>query len=65
MEKHDCFVYYKCISGYCPLLIEENKYGGRISTCESYCGDSGFCGCNNCCFEHSNICDECIHSGIA
>ena len=45
-------------------LIEEEKYGIRTSTCKEYCGDDSFCGCNNCYFHGSDICDECIHKEI-
>ena len=61
MSKQECFTYYNCVSGNCPLIIEEEKYGVRTSTCEDYCGDNNFCGCNNCCFEGSDICNDCIH----
>ena len=64
MEKQDCFTYYNCVSGNCPLVIEEEKYGIRTSTCKEYCGDDSFCGCNNCYFHGSDICDECIYKEI-
>lgn len=57
----DSYTNYNCVSGNCPLIIEEEKYGVRTSTCEEYCG-SGFGGCENCYFEDSKICDECVHS---
>ena len=25
MEKQDCFTYYNCVSGNCPLVIEEEN----------------------------------------
>lgn len=61
MEKQDCFVYYNCVSGNCPLIIEEEKYGVWTSTCKDYCGTNSFSSCKNCCFEGSYICNECIH----
>lgn len=60
-EKEDRFVYYNCVSGHCPLIVEEEMYGVRTSTCEEYCG-SEFSGCNVCCFEGSDMCEDCIHS---
>lgn len=57
----DSYTNYNCVSGNCPLIVEEEKYGVRISTCEEYCG-SGFGGCENCYFEDSKMCAECVHS---
>ncbi len=54
-------MYYNCVDGHCPVLVEEFKYGVRISSCEDYCG----CvieNCENCYFEGSYMCNECIHS---
>lgn len=61
MKERDNFVYYNCVSGNCPLIIEEERYGVRTSTCKEYCKDNSFSGCNNCYFEGSDICNECIH----
>ena len=58
----ECYVNYSCVNGYCPLIVEEEKCGGRTSTCEDCCG-GGFHGCNSCYFQGSGMCDECIHKG--
>lgn len=55
----DFYVNYSCCSGSCPLLVEEQKYGSRTSSCDDYCG-SGFQGCHNCYFEGSKYCNDCI-----
>lgn len=60
-KESDNFCYYKCVSGHCPLIIEEEKYGVRVSTCVDYCGDSSYSGCSDCCFEGSDLCSRCIH----
>lgn len=57
---NDYYTNYTCSSGHCPLIVEEEKYGVRTSTCEDYCG-SGFGGCNNCYYENSELCEECVH----
>lgn len=57
----DIFVYYKCVDGHCPLVVEEELYGCRTSTCQDYCG-GGFCGCNNCWFDGSPYCKDCVHN---
>ena len=57
----DFFVYYKCVDGHCPLVVEEELYGCRTSTCQDYCG-GGFCGCNNCWFDGSPYCKDCVHN---
>lgn len=58
---NDCFVYYNCVNGHCPVLIESIKYGITSSSCEDYCG-AGYSGCEHCYFEGSDMCNECIHS---
>ena len=58
---YDRYTYFNCSNGSCPLIVEEEKYGIRTSTCEDYCG-SGFCGCSTCYFEGSDICRECVHN---
>lgn len=37
----DIFVYYKCVDGHCPLVVEEELYGCRTSTFDGspYCKD--------------------------
>ena len=55
----DFYVNYSCCNGSCPLIVEEQKYGCRISSCDDYCG-SGFNGCHSCYFEESKYCNECI-----
>lgn len=57
---NDYYTNYTCISGHCPLIVEEEKYGVRTSTCKDYCG-SGFGGCNHCYYENSELCEECVH----
>ena len=57
----DCYTYFNCSNGSCPLIIEEQIYGIRTSTCDDYCGN-GFGGCNTCYFEGSDICIECVHN---
>ena len=32
----DIFVYYKCVDGHCPLVVEEELYGCRTSTCQNF-----------------------------
>lgn len=49
---YDYFVNFRCVDGHCPLIVEEQLYGVRTSTCDDYCG-SGFLGCNNCYYECS------------
>lgn len=61
---NDFFVNYTCVDGHCPLIVEEEKYGGCTSTCDDYC-NSGFLGCNNCYYEDSEECKECVHNDIA
>lgn len=38
MYKYDYYTNYNCVSGNCPLMVEEEKYGIRSSTCDDYCG---------------------------
>lgn len=33
----DNYCYENCVNGHCPLIIEEERYGGRSSTCDDYC----------------------------
>ena len=61
---NDFFVNFECVDGHCPLIVEEQKYGISTSTCDDYCG-SGFLGCDNCYFEDSEECKECVHNDIA
>ena len=35
---NDYYTNYTCVDGHCPLIVEEEKYGIRTSTCEDYCG---------------------------
>lgn len=65
MKEKDCFTYYNCVNGNCPLIIEEEMYGTRTSTCKEYCGNNSFSSCNSCYFEGSDICNECIHNEAA
>ena len=58
----DCFVYYQCVSGNCPLIVEKTLYGCVISSCEQYCGNYVFSACKDCYFEESDICLECVHN---
>lgn len=30
----DNYCYEKCVNGHCPLIIEEERYGLRVSTCD-------------------------------
>lgn len=60
-EKEDRFVYYKCVSKYCPRIVKEEKNGGRTLAVED-CFGSEFLGCNVCSFEGSDMCEDCIHS---
>lgn len=57
----DYYVYISCVNGNCPLLVEESKYGSQISTCKEYCGEDTYSGCNDCYFNGSPMCKECIH----
>lgn len=57
----DCYVYYNCVSGNCPIIVEERLYGVSCSSCLDYCG-SDFRGCDSCFFEGSDMCSECIHN---
>lgn len=34
----DNYCYESCVNGHCPLIIEEERYGVRSSTCDDYCG---------------------------
>lgn len=61
---YDYFVNFRCVDGHCPLIVEEELYGVRTSTCDDYCG-SGFLGCNNCYYECSEECKECAHNDVA
>lgn len=61
INMNDYFVYFNCVNGHCPLIIEEELYGCRTSTCQDYCG-GGFCGCNNCWFDGSPYCKDCVHN---
>lgn len=54
----DCFTREDCVNGCCPMLVEEQRYGVCISTCDDYCG-TGYTGCSNCYFEDTEICNEC------
>ena len=56
----DCYVYYSCVSGHCPRIIKEEIYGVTISTCNDY-GCNKYNGCDNCYFDSSDICNDCIH----
>lgn len=56
----DNFCYVTCVDGHCPLFIEEERYGGRFSTCDDYCNPR-FLGCDNCAFLGDVICDDCIY----
>lgn len=58
---NDYYTNFNCSNGHCPLIIEQEKYGGTTSTCNDYC-DVGFCGCSTCYFEESEYCIECIHN---
>ena len=64
MEKQDCVTYYNCVSGNCPWVSEEEKDGRRTWTGKECCGDESGCGCKNCYFHGSGICEECIHKEI-
>lgn len=57
----DRYVYYNCVSGNCPLLVEEAIYGAQVSTCKEYCGDDNYTSCDDCCFYKSDMCNDCIH----
>lgn len=57
----DRYVYYNCVSGNCPLLVEERLFGTQVSTCKEYCGEDNYNGCNDCYFCGSDICNDCIH----
>lgn len=61
--KYDYYTNYNCVSGNCPLMVEEEKYGIRSSTCDDYCG-TGFGGCSTCYFEESDSCNECVHNKV-
>lgn len=56
----DNYCYEKCIDGRCPLIIEEERYGVRLSTCDDYC-NPGFFGCVTCYFLGDVMCDDCIY----
>ena len=58
---YDCYTNFNCSNGSCPLILEEEIYGIRTSTCKDYCG-TGFGGCNTCYFEDSDICKECVYN---
>lgn len=34
----DNYCYESCVNGHCPLIVEEERYGVRSSTCDDYCG---------------------------
>lgn len=61
-KSFDNFVYDNCVSGNCPLIVEEMMFGCVVSSCEQYCGTPGFSGCKYCYFEESDMCLECVHN---
>lgn len=56
----DNYCYIGCVDGTCPLIIEEERYGVRLSTCDDYC-NPGFYGCDTCYFLGDVMCDDCIY----
>lgn len=56
----DYYVNYNCISGCCPIVLQEERYGGGIAYCEDYCGNK-FDGCDYCYFEGSEMCKDCFY----
>lgn len=58
--KNDCYLYYNCVTGNCPRIIEEKIYGVITSTCNNY-GCNKFYHCNECYFDGSDMCENCIH----